>query len=205
MVFYGVTYGGAVRKKTMKFLAIFIILIMFGCSSLLPSAKQITRSQWETFDDAKMAFDKIIPYKTTAEELGRLGFDPFSTPNVRILTYLDIIQRFMFNPSIKKEELDEGIQACIDAKNNCRAYEIELRNIANKRYGNFWLDFFNFRRKIKESGWQFNALVVIVNDMVVYKLWGGKPIVDEGKETKNPLGPLQNSGDLIRDLIKEPF
>lgn len=127
----------------------------------------------------------------------RLGFDPFSIPNVKILTYLDIIQRFIFNPSIKKEDLDEGIQRCIDAKTRCVAYEINPRITKSKRHGNFWLDFFNFKRNIKETGWRFEAIIVMVDDVVVYKLWGGNPLIDEGRETKNPLGPLQNAGDLF--------
>lgn len=182
-----------------KFLAIYILVILtMGCSTLLPSTKQTIKSPWSSFDEAKSAFDRIIPGKTTFEELKSLGFDPFSTPNVKILTYLDIIQRFMANPSIKKEELDEGIQVCIDAKGKCRAYELEPKITTSKRYGNFWLDFFNFKRNTKESGWSFKALIITVNDSVVYKLWGGSPIIDEDRVIKKPLGPLQNSEDLIK-------
>ncbi len=184
--------------KRKRFLAIFaLVFITVGCGSLLPSVKETTKTHWGTFDEAKSAFEKIVPYKTTTEELKKLGFDPFSTPNVKILTYLDIIQRFMINPSIKKEDLDEGIQACIHAKAHCSAYETQLKSISKKRYGNVLLDLFNFKRKTKESGWEFEALIIIVNDSVVYKLWGGKPIIDEGKEIKNPLGPLQDPSDLL--------
>lgn len=180
-----------------------IVLITVGCGSLLPSVKETTQTYyWGTFDEVKATFEKITPYKTTIEELQKLGFDPFQTPNLKILTYLDIIQRFMFNPSIKKEELDEGIQNCIDAKTDCRAYEIQLKNIAKKRYGNVFLDLLNFKRSTKESGWEFEALIVIVNNNVVYKLWGGKPIIDKSMEIKNPLGPLQNPSDLLIDTTK---
>ncbi|MBI4698465.1 MAG: hypothetical protein HY758_06020 [Nitrospirae bacterium] len=149
------------------------------------------------------AFEKIIPYKTTTEELRQLGFDPFSTPNIRILTYLDIIQHFMFNPSIKKEDLDNGIQACINAKTDCRAYEIQLKNIARKRNGNVVMDLFNFKRQTEESGWEVNALVITVNNTVVYKLWGGKPLIDENHENNNPLGPLQSPANIITDAVKQ--
>ncbi len=190
--------------KRLLFLAILaIVLTTVSCGSLLPSVKETTKTYyWETFDEAKMAFEKIIPYKTTTEELQELGFDPFSMPNLKIFTYLDIIQRFMFNPSIRKEELDKGIQSCINAKANCRAYEIHLKNITRKRYGNVLLDLFNFKRKTKESGWEFEALIVIVNNTVVYKLWGGKPIIDESREIKNPLGPLQDPSDLLIDTTR---
>ncbi len=144
-----------------------------------------------------MAFENIAPLKTSTEELKKLGFDPYSTPNIKILTYLDIIQLFMFNPSIKKEDLDEGIQACINAQTNCSAYKVHIKNILSKRYGSVFLDLFNFKRKIKESGWEFEALIVIVNNTVVYKLWGGKPQIEESKVIKNPLGPLQSPSDLL--------
>ncbi|MDP3296182.1 MAG: hypothetical protein Q8N09_01080 [Thermodesulfovibrionia bacterium] len=130
-----------------------IALIAVGSGSLLPSVKETTKTYWwGSFDEAKIAFEQIIPYKSTTGELQKLGFDPYQTPNLKILTYLDIIQRFMFNPSIKKEELDKGIQDCINAKTNCSAYEIQLKNITKKRYGNVLLDLFNFKRITKKSG-----------------------------------------------------
>ena len=196
------------KKNILKRISLFIfffavILIATGCSSLLPSVKETTRTyKWNTFDTAKTAFEKITPYKTTTEELQNLGIDPYQTPNLKILTYLDIIQHFMFNPSIKQDELDEGIQACIKAKTQCTAYEINLKNITKKRHGNVLLDLFNFNRKTKESGWEFEALLVMVDSTVVYKLWGGKPIIDADIEIKNPLGPLQNPSDLLMNTIK---
>jgi len=177
-----------------------VAFIFSGCASLLPSSKETTRTQaWGSFEEAKAAFEQIVPYSTTGEELHKLGFDPNATSNLKILTHLDIIQRFMLNPSIKKEDLDQGIQACIDAKNECCAYELNLRNRSRKRYGNFWLDLFRFRRRTNESGWEFQALVVMVNSTVVHKLWGGTPLVDQNSEVKNPLGPLQESAGFLTD------
>ncbi len=173
---------------------------MAGCSSLLPSVKEETKTDlWDTFDEAKIAIEKIIPYETTVDELQKLGIDPESTPNFKILTHLDIIQRFMINPSIKKEDLDKGIQDCIDAKTHCRSYEIRIRNITSKRYGNVLLDLFNFKRSTNESGWEFEALIVTVNGTVVHKLWGGRPVIEENRVVKNPLGPLQDPSGLVRD------
>lgn len=185
------------------FPVLIFVLITTGCATLLPSSRLAIQSPWHSYDDAKISFDKIIPHKTTAKELRTLGFDPFSTPNIRILTYLDIMNRFMPNPSIKKEDLDEGIQACINAKSNCKAYEFEPKIIRKKRHGNFWLDLFNFKRETEETGWKFEALIVLIDDVVVYKLSGGSPIIEENRETKNPLGPLQNVDDLLTGAAKE--
>ena len=184
---------------------LFCILIaamaMSGCGSMLPSSKLTYKSPWDSFEEAKSAFDKITPYETNTKEMQALGFDPFTTPNIRILTYVDIMNRFMPNPSVKKEELAEGIQFCIDAKADCSAYEFDPRVIKTQRYGNVLLDLFNFRRRSTESGWRFEALIVIVDHIVVYKLWGGNPMIDQNKETKNPLGPLQNSGDILKEAV----
>ena len=90
----------------------FCILIaamaMSGCGSMLPSSKLTYKSPWDSFEEAKSAFDKITPYETNTKEMQALGFDPFTTPNIRILTYVDIMNRFMPNPSVKKEELQKA-------------------------------------------------------------------------------------------------
>lgn len=188
--------------KERLFCLLLVGLITSGCGSLLPSTKQTIPSPWSSFEEAKASFDMIIPYKTTAHELKALGFDPFSTPNIKILTYVDIMNLFMPNPSIKKEDLDEGIQSCINAKANCVAYEFDPRIIKSRRYGNVLLDIFNFSRKSRESGWRFEAIIVIVDNIVVYKLWGGNPIIDQYREIKNPLGPLQNADDLFKETVR---
>jgi hypothetical protein len=176
-------------------------LLTSGCGSLLPSTKQTSKSHWDSFEDAKAAFDKITPYKTTAGEMQELGFDPFSKPNIKILNYVDIINRFMPNSSIKKEDLDQGIQECINAKSGCQAYEFAPQVLKSRRHGNVLLDLLNFRRNVNESGWRFEAFIVLVDNIVVYKMWGGNPIIDQNKESKNPLGPLQNSGDIFREAV----
>lgn len=181
---------------------ILIALILNGCGSLLPSTKQVKRSPGDNFDDVKTAFDKVTPYKTTKEELKALGFDPFATPNIKILTYLDVMNRFLPNPSIRKEDLDTGIQRCIEVKASCHALEIRPGIITSNRYGNVLLDLFNFRRKTKEAGWTFEGLLVLVNDVVVYKLWGGDPCIDSTIDKKNPLGPLQEGQNLILEQVR---
>jgi len=177
-----------------------IVLFLTGCGSLLPSVKEETKmDSWNTFDEAKTAFEKIIPDETTKDDLQKIGFEPGKTPNLRILTHLDIIQLFMANPSIRKDDLAPGIKSCIDAKENCSAYEIKIRSIANKRYGSVFLDLLNFKRRTNQTGWKFDALIVMVNGTVVHKLWGGTPIIDEYREVKNPLGPLQDPSGIVKD------
>jgi hypothetical protein len=65
----------------------------------------VTKSPWNSFKQAMSAYDKIILNQTTIEELQQLGFNPYSTPNVKILSYLDILQKFMPTNSVKLEHL----------------------------------------------------------------------------------------------------
>lgn len=175
-------------------IVVFVAFLLSACSALLPSIKAVTHPPWPSFDHAKAAYDNITVNKTNTTELRRLGFDAFSTPNIKILTYLDIAGTM---PALKEEEMDAGLMTCMKAKIRCLGYEFQPKSIKSKRYGNFWLDLFNFRRKTKDTGWQFKALVVVVDDIVVYKLWGGTPEFYEEKESVNPLGPLQESGGAI--------
>lgn len=172
---------------------------MVGCSSrsFLPSSKDIFLSQWKSYDRVSEAFQQIKPYETDLEGLKKLGFSPDITPNIQILNHLDIMQRFIPNQSITLNDLDPGVKECLAAQEECQAYEIFIKYIDSDRYGNVLLDLFNFRRKIAITGWEFRAIVVLNNNLVVYKLCGGKPRIDEFKEHKNPLGPLQHADRIL--------
>ncbi|MBF0622792.1 MAG: hypothetical protein HQL54_12795 [Magnetococcales bacterium] len=194
-----------IKNRTLSgMLALFFIVLISGCSSLLPSGEVITRSPWKSFEQGKQAFDKVIPYQTTETQLKELGFDPFNTPNITILTYLDVVRLFKYKDT-EKNSVPEGIRDCIQATKDCKAYEVEVTSVQSERQGNFFVDFFNFKRKTKETGWQFTALIIMRNETVVYKLWGGKPRVNEFREQRNPLGPLQGLGNIGGSMLRQSF
>ena len=173
--------------------------LLVGCSSLLPSGKTVKKSPWGLFDEAKASFDKIIINVTTDDELVQLGFDPHSTPNIAILSYLDV--RRLFGYELDRDEFyHEGVNQCVKAREFCQAYDVEIENISKKRVGSFWLDLFVIKRKEQMTGWRFRALILLVKGKVVYKLWSGNPMLNESKAKKNPLGPLQEMGS---SLMKE--
>jgi hypothetical protein len=163
-------------------------LLQVGCTALLPSGKSVSESPWQEYADAKKAFDAITVGKTTVEDLKELGFDVKASPNIKILNYLDIAAQVQ---AIPMQDLDPGLQACLRARSDCRAYVFEPQRTYSKRVGNFWLDLWNFRRKTHETGWRFKALIIFVNHHVAYKLSSGEPKVDQLKDQVNPLGPLQ--------------
>lgn len=186
-------------KKLIYAISLSLLLIMLGgCGvRLLPTSQEELRSPWDSFEEAKKAFDQVTLYETDLDGLKKLGFDPFSTANMKIHSYLDIMNRFMPNPAIKKKDLDPGVRECIDSQNACNAYEMTVQVFRSERRGNVFLDLFGFKRKTYRSGWQFQAFFVVKSDCVVYKLWGGQPHVNETSMVKKPLGPLQESGTAV--------
>lgn len=174
---------------------ILLLVMLGGCRSLLPRGETVTDGQWQSFWDVQQTFDKITPYRTTVEGLKQLRLDPMANPNVTILNYSDILGRFIPSPAIDAADLDPGVRDCIKAKTACIGYVIDQRVVKRKRYGNFWLDFLNFRRKVDITGWRFNGVILIKGDMVVYKLTGGQPAIRELEESTTPLGPFQELGN----------
>ena len=65
-------------------------MLQMGCATLLPTGKSIAESPWKEYSNAKDAFDAITVGKTTEEDLKTLGFDTTSSPNIKVLNYLDI-------------------------------------------------------------------------------------------------------------------
>ena len=172
-----------------------LLLVLAGCSAMLPRSTALTQSPWQSYEEAQRVFDGIIPYKTTVDELRDLKLDPSSNPNIAILNYSDVLRRFIPSPSINAADLDRGVQDCIAVKTVCRGYEIDQRTIKRDRYGNFLLDLFNFRRKIDIVGWRFNGVILMRDGLVVYKLTGGQPAIHEHEESVQPLGPFQGIGE----------
>ena len=171
---------------------------------MLPQNQDVMDSPWKDFEGAKTAYDKVTPNETTVDDLKELGIDPYSTPNVRILSYLDLIGRFLPNDSVRAENLDAHVRACFAVLDDCTGYEFSPRHIEQKRTGWVLLDVFNFSRTTLKTGWSFSALIVMNRDKVVYKIWNGVPVMREERTEDNPLGPLQDSGGILRSQIPLP-
>lgn len=170
-----------------------LTLLIGGCSSMLPNTHSDT-SPFQSFDEVRNAIESLVPMKSDVDTLTALGIDPTKQPNTTILTHAEVVRRFVPSTLIKRENLDPGVLACLDAGDNCRGWEINAARIVRQRNGNFLLDFTNFVRRTETSGWRFNATVLLVNNVVVYRAWGGQPRVNELEQNTNPLGPLQDMG-----------
>lgn len=172
--------------------------LVAGCQALLPTGSDATQVEWHSFDEARSAVEAIEPFVTHKSTLIDNGFDPLRNPAVTILTYPEIVQRFAAGTALRPDEYEAGIRNCLAAGKSCSGYSILVRRIRRERVGNFWLDSFAFRREVNVTGWTFTALILFVDDLAVYKTFGGQPNFHEQQITRNPLGPLQGWGEALR-------
>lgn len=184
-------------RKSLFLLLVCLLLCagLSGCSKLLPRSKEVTLSRWHSFGPLKSAYDRIEAGDTVSD-LAALGFDLEKTPNMQLLNYTELASMFQ---TMSVSGLAPELQECLSRPDACQAYTYDMKRLRSKRVGNFWADLFNFHRKTEISGWEFKMLLVLSHDEVVYKLWSGTPAIETCREERNPLGPLQDSGnDLLR-------
>lgn len=175
-------------------LAVALVLsLLAGCSSMLPRSNNESAS-FQSFEEARKAIENLVPMRSNLEQLASLGVDPFKLPNTLILSYPDLVRRFAPGNVLSKDDLDPGIVTCLNARNACRGWELKVERISRVRTGGFVSDFLNFSRRTESSGWRFNALILMVDGVVVYRAWGGQPLLNAVDVQRNPLGPLQNIG-----------
>ena len=181
---------GALRAASVT-----LALGLAGCQALLPETETKTRVEWGSFAEARDTIQGLVPYDTRKAEIVAKGIDPYVNPAVSLLSFSELLQRFAAGSAMRPEDFDRGIRDCLSAGKRCTGYSIVARRIKRERVGNFWSDSLNFRREIDTTGWTFNALVILVDDVVVYTLYGGQPQILERENIRNPLGPLQSWGE----------
>tara|TARA_Y100000287_G_C14213993_1_gene352489 strand:- start:40 stop:618 length:579 start_codon:yes stop_codon:yes gene_type:complete len=177
-----------------------------GCAtqSLLPTQGVYTESSFETYTQVEGVVENIMIGKTKYSDLVKMGLDLENIPNVKRLTYLDVMSKFKLDsPSrytlFNKIELPAGVLKMLAAREDGLAYEINLERIKNQREGSVILDILNFRKNVHTTGWKISVLILIVDDTVEYVLYSGEKNIDTLKRERNPLGPFQgfDGGDII--------
>jgi hypothetical protein len=170
-----------------------LLALTSACSTLLPVSHS-NSSSFTSFDEARNAVVELVPMKSSRKSIGASGVDFATQPNTKILTHAEIVRLLVPAGLLKREDLDPGILVCVQARDACSGLDITASRIAKARTGNFFADFINYRQRTETTGWRFNALILYVDDMVVYRSWGGLPQVDEVDESIRPLGPFQDVG-----------
>lgn len=179
----------------MKILVVLsIAFLLSACASLLPRSQDKPVQPWKSFEEARASYEKIEPFTTDLNGLRALGFDPFATPNIRMLNHAQVVEIVLPAQLPAGIEVPPGIRECMKAQDGCQGFFTEGGRQKRDRVGNFLLDFMNFKRHTVTTGWNFSALIVTVGDTVVYKQWSGRPNIKEETVNTNPLGPLQGIG-----------
>lgn len=182
-----------------------LLTTLAACSSdgksaanmLLPTEGKTTTSPCVTFDECTEIFNKIVPYKTSVDNLDDLGLNPVTTANMKLLNYLDISERFNYSVE-HKDAFPQGVRECLEVMSSCRGYDLIISRSQEERTGNAFLDLLHFKRKTETTGWIFKSLLVVKDNLIVYKLMGGTPKMDETNTKTKPLGLLQDSiGSLV--------
>jgi hypothetical protein len=177
-------------------------MLLASCANWLPRADTQQPSAFNSFEAASSAFDKIVSYRTTEDELRNLGFDLQASSNITLIPYPQLTVRLAPDPGVPFDALDPGIRDCILARQACQAYEFRLARETKRREGTFWLDFLNFKRTVHVVGWRFEGLVAVRNGVVLFRSHGGEPRNDRTERQVNPLGPLQPAGEAAGGLIR---
>lgn len=170
-----------------------LVTLASACSSMLPVSHS-DASSFQSFEAARDAVVALVPMKSSRKAAEKDGIDFAKQPNTKILTHSDVVRLLVPTGLLKREDLDPGILVCLEARDACNGLDITASRIAKTRTGNFFADFINYRQRTETTGWRFNALILYVNDLVVYRSWGGQPKVDELDVATRPLGPFQDLG-----------
>ena len=120
-------------------------------SFLLPSSIAVSPSQFRSYQAAREALEKAVPYETHCRELKALGFDPYASVNVTIIPYPEVISRLVPYSGVPLEALDPGVRDCILAQLRCSAYVFHIARNDRQRDGNFFLDFLNIIRHVQHD------------------------------------------------------
>ncbi len=179
-----------------RFLLVFMtVVLVSACASLLPRGSSSVGVGFKSFEEARVAAERIIPLKTKTETLDAMGFDVRNGQNVTLVPYPEIVVRLTPHPSVPISMLDSGTRQCIDIQTTCRGYLFRFEREDRKREGNFWMDFFNVSRTTNITGWRFEALIVVSDDVVLFRNYSGQARVDRVEKQTNPLGPFQPAGE----------
>jgi hypothetical protein len=189
--------GRANRGDTRRYARIVasfaVTLVLVGCGGLglLPYQTDIQNTKFRSYKQVSLAYDRIMPGFTRTADLNDIGFDSSSSPNVEVLSYLGIIERFMPRDSVKFDNLDPAVRSCIDARDHCTALVFRPERLHQERTGNWFLDVLGVERTAVNYGWSAEVVLLIQDGRVAYKAMSGRPNIQDSHGKVSLPGPFQ--------------
>jgi hypothetical protein len=191
---------GSRRYATLA--AVFLVgLTLVGCASLgfLPRRNELAQDRtFQNYQDVVAAYSNIVPGRTRADELARLGFDAAVQPNSETLSYLGVIERFMPRQSARFDRLATPVRACITAQQRCSAYVFRPSQLEQERTGSVFFDLLGFDRTTIDRGWTAEVVLLMQDGRVAYKAMSGKSHMESYHEDIETPGRPQTLGS--RDM-----
>lgn len=193
----GATSGTSRGLKTFVSAAFMLSLVGCGGLGLLPHETKVSSNSFQTYEQVQAAYTDIVPGQTRLTDLPKMGFDTATTPNVEVLSYLGVIERFMPRSTMSFDHLAPQVQACIESQDRCSAFVFHPQHVESRRMGNIILDILGFERQTVDTGWSAEVVLLMQDGRVAYKLMSGRPRIEDTREQITPLGPLQDLGNSV--------
>jgi hypothetical protein len=191
--------GDGTRRYVGIAASILVTLVLVGCGGLglLPRETDIKNSSFKSYKEVEVAYQQIAPGHTRTSDLVEMGFDSNDSPNVEVLSYLGVIERFIPRDSIRFDNLDPVVQQCIEARDRCTGFVFHPERLHEERLGNWALDVLGFQRTTVNYGWSAEIVLLVMDGHVAYKVMSGKPHIEDFHHKVEPLGPFQDLGGTV--------
>lgn len=176
-------------------------LALGGCTSLLPRVSSATPSPFDSYAQAQAAAERVVPFKTSVDQLAALGFDTRDGRNVTVIPYPDIVARLAPYSGVPLDQLEAGVRACIAARSECQGYLFRFEREDRRRVGNFVADFLNVQRVMHVTGWRFEALLIVSDGTVLFRNVAGNAHIERTEKQTTPLGPFQPAGERAGSML----
>lgn len=195
----GVGASNGARRYFGLAASIMVTSVLVGCGGLglLPSETDVKNTSFKSYNAVQAAYQQIEPGQTRTSDLGAMGFDENDSPNVEVLSYLGVIERFIPRDSIRFDSLDPVVQKCIDARDRCTGYVFHPERLHQERLGNWFLDVLGFQRTTVNYGWSAEIVLLVMDERVAYKVMSGRPHIEDFHHNVQPLGPFQDLGGTV--------
>ncbi|HWU26936.1 MAG TPA: hypothetical protein VN154_11100 [Rhizomicrobium sp.] len=176
-----------------------VTLVLVGCGGLglLPRESDVRNTSFKSYKEVEVAYQQIAPGVTRTTDLTEMGFDSSDSPNVEVLSYLGVIERFIPRDSIRFDNLDPVVQQCITARDRCTGYVFHPERLHKERLGNWFLDVLGFQRTVVNYGWSAEIVLLVMDGRVSYKVMSGRPHIEDFHHDVEPLGPFQDLGGTV--------
>ena len=193
-------------KRMLAMACVLAAMLLGGCATslLMPSSDDQTVGDvdWKNYAEAEKFYNKIKRGETTVGDLSTLGLNLKVSKNVVILDRTSLLALFMANVPGSFEYIDDSVKQCLKSGESCTPYIFRKDESKEEGTGSLILRMLNFKKESVIRGWSVEMLVLVHNNVVVYKQIKGTPNgTERTKQERHPLGPLDGvkiGGGLIR-------